>query len=158
MTSIWPIIPTLFSVHLASCCSQNCAGILASPLVRVVISMQWQYHRLILSCEYSYSRTTNLKRTVLEFKAIWFLAYLHYVMSLLLYSLYNVTLMMIMIIAIHHPWSYWIKSHHCWSRHWAIIGVVSIVTVTVKMDNLMLPLVTLKENFKIILICRYWWH
>ena len=36
--------------------------------------MQWQYHRLILSCEYSYSRTTNLKRTVLEFKAIWFLA------------------------------------------------------------------------------------
>ena len=32
MTSIWPIIPALFLVLLASYYSQNYAGILASPL------------------------------------------------------------------------------------------------------------------------------
>ena len=32
MTSIWPIIPALFLVLLASCYSQNYAGILSSPL------------------------------------------------------------------------------------------------------------------------------
>ena len=33
MTSVWPIIPALFLVHLASYYSQNYAGILASPLI-----------------------------------------------------------------------------------------------------------------------------
>ena len=37
MTSIWPIIPALFLVLLASYYSQNYAGILASPLDTGVI-------------------------------------------------------------------------------------------------------------------------